>query len=404
MFIIYILLFAFTLLLFIAIKRGYVMSACLLVLYILSFISTIILDFWMPQNDIEFIPSLYLLVILLLWILPFNSIQKYNNNANIPDKRKKIIIAIRILGIISTLGLAFFIFYVLRLFLTFDLTYARDLVSKESILPKGSISLFFISFSTIYHIYIYFFFLSIVEGFSRKDTVLMFLSSLAFPAMVLCYFGRDGVLYWVMNFLIMYLYFSSAIPIHIKNKIKRLSVLIIASFIVLFLIITLSRFNNSSEGPLVSLVSYAGQQTQNFSQIFYTKGQGSSLFPTFNTQLQKIGLIPTVNKEVFEFKEQILLSDKYNVFTFFVGSFILKTGVFTTLILSLFSFFIILQNRINYNRNTNTTDFLIIYSFFQIPMCGVFYYRQGASYMDLGFIYILLIYLFIKYKFYLVKH
>ena len=395
----YITLLFFTLLLAIVARRGFILYNSLLLLYCLSFVSTIILDHLNPQNDIKFIPSLYLVIILLLWIFPFFSIKKYVYNSSIKDRREKIILVIRTLGTISTLGLVYFIFYTLKLFITVDLTSARDLIYKESILPMGFVSLFFISFSTIYHIYIYFFFLSIVEGFSKKDIVLMFLSSLTFPAMVLCYFGRDGVLYWVINFLIMYLYFSSAMSVDLRKKINRLSILIITSFIALFLVITISRFKESSGGSLGSLVSYAGQQFQNFSKLFYINGQGSPLFPTFDTLMQKIGIIPIVDKEVFTFYEKLLLSDNYNVFSFFVGSFFLKIGFFLTILLSFFSFFFILKIKSHYNKNKNIYDFIIIYSFFQIPMCGVFYYRQGVSYMDIGFIYIFLIYVFIRYKF-----
>lgn len=392
----YLLLSIFVIILFKAKNKYRVLYSSLLALYAFSFASTIILNSFSSQNNIRLTPILFLLIILFLWIKPFYYVKQYETKKEKELKRIKNVILI--FGSLSVIALFYFIHYAKYLFFSIDLSLARNIVSEESILPYGNVSLFFISLSSIYHIYIYFFYYSIVEKLPIKYAFIMLLASLSFPAMVLCYFGRDGIFYWSINFIIMFLYFSHAIPYTIKRKIKLISSSIIISFVAIFMLITMSRFQNSTNSIFHGLLNYSGQQLENFSEIFNTRTQGNSLFPTLDTILQKLGIKPFINQEEFVWRQKVLLGDNYNVFSFFVGSIIIRKGILYTFIFSLISSAISLNFSIKNNKHPSTFNFIIIYSFFQIPLLGVFYYRQAVSYMDIGFIYIIIIYLYIKYK------
>ena len=73
------------------------------------------------------------------------------------------------------------------------------------------------------------------------------------------------------------------------------------------------------------------------------------------------------------------LAEEYNVFSFFVGTIVRFYGKFGGFVIA-FLFMLITRFYVSsYSRSGAVIDLLIVFILFQIPMNGVFYYRQSVG-------------------------
>ena len=394
-----IILFFISLLFFIfflmAIKQKRILFAYLIGIYLLSFLSTFFLNHYEPQTNIYLGPTIYFIFVLCLWLFPFKGIRP-DNLENIQYKKKKVQILIILIGLLSFFSLLFFLYYCYKLFTSFDLKIVRDMIHKESFLPAGLFTAFLVIVSSLYFINLFLFFFSLREKFNWLYPFIMFVSSLSFPIMVLCYFGRDGVLYWGLNFIVLFFLFKKSLPKKNMRKIKKVGFIFLVSFCVLFVVITISRFGKDYQKTYISLLSYSGQQMQNFSEAYKIKTSTYSLLPGCERLMVTFGIFKDVNRDEVTLIKKAFAGSEYNVFGFFVKDFIWAVGRLWTILLSLVIYIFINIIDKKYKKKRRIEDFMILFTIFQIPMNGVFYYRQSVSYMDIGILLCFFIYFIFK--------
>lgn len=368
--------------LFLLSKPKYSFSNYLYLIYLITFVFSLIYQLKSKIYNVKIFPSIYLYFILLMWIYPFKYL-KYD----ISIKNKNYEFKFKIYGIISSLITFYFAYYAIKSILNTPIAAARLILSSSSILPLNTFTYLGIIFQSIYYINIILFFISLIHNYSAKTKTLLLIGSLSNTFYVLCFFGRDGIIYWMLNYFALYYFFSKKIKREIK---KRLIAFNITSFIILvmlFLFITYSRFSYGKDNPLnkiySNIVEYGGQQLGNFSDGFKYDIRDGSLFPQIERALNRI--IPIKNKnDKYDSFNTAGLEEEKNVFGYFVKSFIFITGKNVTIIISIILFFIVI---ILCNLKNNLSKFIIIYTLFQIPLCGLFYYRQAVSYFDYSYLF-----------------
>jgi len=223
-----------------------------------------------------------------------------------------------------------------------------------------------------FSLFLFFYFLS---HFPKKKLliVLLLISSFADPLTSLSIVGRGGIVRWLLVFIFLFLFFKSKLPYGMKQKIMRYGLIISVPFILIFSIITLSRFSDREYSVLFSILNYAGQSfvyfSYNFDQFFDSTFGGRMNFPIF---------FP--NEQISSQLNDMVYTDYYlNTFSTFVGSFYKDMGFYITLLIAvlykLWSFFYFKMTKYPYVF-PRIIVFLILA---QIFLNGIFYFMYTGT-------------------------
>lgn len=394
-----IIILCFSFFFFLSKQKGNKLISYLYFIYTTSFISSLILFYVFNQKcdkDFSVIAMFYLMIILLLWFYPFG---KINNNiiSNVwYDKNK-----FKNLSWISILILCpatfFFAMYFYILFSEANIAVVRLSGENISLLPNTVYNTFISVFSGLYIIPLILFFVSVRDKCSKLLSILLLIASFSFPLLTLCFAGRDGIVYWLMNFLILYFIFKNALSRVIIKRIKGVLSIFFALIVGVLLFISINRFGgNLDKNLFISMLDYFGQQIGNFSDAFFIDMDYSlSLFDGFKKLL---GIESSFDK-ASKLSAQNAYSE-YNVFGTFAKTLIWGYGKFGSILISILFMVLVTKIRKVFIKNNNLLYFIIIYIIYQIPMNGVFYYRQGVGSMDVIYISIIIVLLLmLKYKF-----
>jgi oligosaccharide repeat unit polymerase len=371
------------------------LSFYLYILYALSFISSKILDLFLEQNVLP-IPSIYLLVILLIWIVPFNKVTLIK--AAIDGAGKKEIQLGIILCIILIPGTIFYTGELIHLVETTGFSYniRGDLETQYTTKIGGFIQ----TMTNFFFVAEFLFFLGFVKKWNKCLIALLFFASLSFPISVLSIYGRDGVIFWFFNFLIFYNLFKPYYTSKTKFFFRAITVLLLASIFLVLMKISIVRFDVVGMGDdyLISgTLGYFGQQLGNFSDIFYFDPEYSgTMIPGFKAYYYKIFVL-TPPLSTSDLLDKAGLFEETNVFSTFVNTLLYSYGYIGTIIFSLMIAFIIKFLNQRFRKTASLYYFILIYIIFQIPLLGVFYYRQGLSRGDIAY-FIGIVVMFVIYR------
>lgn len=398
--IMYIVIFCFVLFAFRACiiwkKKGTTLAFSLYALYALSFLSTILMGMVFPFycDNIRLLPAIYLLFVFCIWFEVFD----YNYDVYVHDPRNKLLANIMLVLMIPTL---LYYLYYLRIVISSGL-FALDenirvLLMNEQILPSNTLSSITGFIASLYFVNIFLFYIGIIEKWGWKYYTALFVSSLAFPAYCLCYFGRDGVVLWILNFLIIYLLFRKFFTSKTKKIVLRIIIVFVALSLSLITFISVNRFFNDSAGferNMRGTLGYMGQQLGNFCDLFGVDFQyRGTIFPGFRTAIN--GFLGIKTQGVGDLLDSIGLSEERNVFRFYVYAFITSYGYLGAIVVSLvFSAIIGLFSKKSFCTDSNLY-LLLILILYQVPMNGVFYYRQSVGRGDIAYAIGIVIILFV---------
>jgi hypothetical protein len=149
-------------------------------------------------------------------------------------------------------------------------------------------------------------------------------------------------------------------------------------------------------GTIGSIIDYLGQQPKNFTESFNSdvRTTGSIFDGTISILGKRLGYI---KKDDFELKLfQAGLMSQYNVFGYFVKELIFNYGKSLTIIISvIFSLLIYRQRHIFFTRRWNF-DLIILIMIYQIPLNGMFYYRQSVGNQDFSYLIVVFVYVFLS--------
>lgn len=221
------------------------------------------------------------------------------------------------------------------------------------------------------------------QGRNVFRAFLLVLSSLSYVIYILAYVGRDGVVYWLMTFIMVYVIFHSHLDPVDRRKISLFGLLTAIIILIPFGVITIARFFDAEQGAGWSFFEYFGAQIHNFSDyssIDRPITYGVQSFPIFiNGGCAVVGLDCPSWLDI----KDVVFDDYLNqgkapwLFGTFVSDFVGDFGNLGALALLLvFSIFCVkMCSAINFNNSFSFSRLLLILFLFLIPYWGVFYFR-----------------------------
>jgi oligosaccharide repeat unit polymerase len=265
----------------------------------------------------------------------------------------------------------------------------------------GLLNSFLSLFANCFILSIIFAFINIARGerYYRK-AYLHLISSFSYVIYVLAYVGRDGVIFWAMSYIFCFLIFKQFISSAIQKKIKQYAIISLSILIIPFMAITIARFAKSTGGISWQLISYAGQQIQNFNDAFninapLTYGRGA--FKEFIAFFDFIGLDITKgpSKDV-RWSYYLEKGVQPWVFRTFIGSLMSDFGKFGTIVFLMLFYSITLRSlkRLSKTGIFNLSNLVLFMFLYQVVLFGIFYFRLADS--NFYIITIFLLYILLK--------
>lgn len=228
---------------------------------------------------------------------------------------------------------------------------------------------------------------------------LLIIASLSYVVYILAYVGRDGVVYWLMTALAVFMVFRGHMPAHLRRQIVTLGTTIGALMLLPFIAITAARFVNSELGSAWSILDYFGSQINNFgdfSTIDRPLTLGIMNFPMFiGAACSVTGLAGCESWEDLKtiiFGQYLAQGKEPWLFGTYVSDFVGDFGYLGTLVLlSVFALLCQVACRTQHGRRPMTiVRLLLVMFFFLVPYWGVFYFRfsiaNGFIVVNLAFI------------------
>ena len=162
------------------------------------------------------------------------------------------------------------------------------------------------------------------KKFLFRMTLFSSLSAIFFQ---LEWFGRENIVRFIFDFLIIYYLFSNRLLEETKKKIKKTAIVVSAVISVPFIAITLSRFDTSISdgGPGYSILSYLGQGMIHFSPFYHAysgnmENWGHTTFAVFYPE--------SMRGSIFNAREQVggSIDVPFNTFGTYVASIVNDWG------------------------------------------------------------------------------
>jgi hypothetical protein len=222
-------------------------------------------------------------------------------------------------------------------------------------------------------------------GRSVKRAGVLIAASLSYVVYILAYIGRDGVVYWLMTALAVFLIFRPHIPKKLRNTIVAIGAAVGAVMLLPFMLITVARFADWDHGTAWSFLEYFGAQIHTFSDYSsierpLTLGiMNFSMFVTAGCSLVGLQCDDWSSLKGLIF-EQYLAQDKEPwLFGTYVSDFVGDFGFAGTLLA--LSIFALICDFVCHKRGVHHTltlsRLLLIVFLFLTPYWGIFYFRFG---------------------------
>jgi oligosaccharide repeat unit polymerase len=232
-------------------------------------------------------------------------------------------------------------------------------------------------FSDFYILILFFFFYSITYMHNgRSFNIILLFSSMATILNGLNTGGRTQMIYWILSFVAYFIYFKDCMPSNEKRFVFKMFLILASVFSIYFIGVTVYRFSNNyapeiGHQGILSIIDYGGQSFLNFNDFFiklgnhhYTIGRIfpiiHDLFSSTKFNLNEYRLTSTMN---------------IGVFSTFLGDLYIDIGIVGTiiyLIVYLFMFYVTQKNYVKGSKQFH--QILILFTFFQIPLNGLFFY------------------------------
>lgn len=370
-------------------KNRYSLSRFLYFAYGFSFLLSFIFMITSKEYNVILLPSIYLIFCLNLWISPFGFVR-----LTLPAKTRKNELKYLFWGILSTIFTIYFAYYSIKSIIVTPIESARLILANTSILPLNIMTYGGLIFQSVYYINIILFFIAIIQGYNSKIVFLLIIGSMSNVFYVLCYFGRDGIVYWILNIIALFMFFSQYMGDDLRKKFIKFIKMLVPFLLLVLIFVTYSRFavssNNKLENIASNILEYSGQQLGNFSDSFKYDIRTGSLTPQIDRFTSHLGIQKEPNNIYYGNTNG--LEQETNVFGYFIKSLNFILGKNDTFIVTIISFFVIILLCF---VSKDISMFIILYTIYQIPLCGLFYYRQSVSYFDISYIVSLIASIFI---------
>ena len=230
----------------------------------------------------------------------------------------------------------------------------------------------------------------------------LLLASIVQAALSIIVAGRAALVYWMIEFVLFYCFFSHYFSARVRRVIMLASAALGSLIVSVFITITISRFGDNSDDktsdPLVSLYSYAGQHITNFSAMVMKGAEApfqiGRVFPLTNR------IVNGTQFDLIEHYDRIhsAVTIQANVFSTFGGELFLDLGVFGYVIFLLLLSLLTIMIRNEWTELPFYRIFIlvIVVAFFSH---GLFAWPFISQYCTYSLILFALFYLLFKYEY-----
>jgi len=337
---------------------------------------------------------LYLGLCLSITFLPLLTIKEYHHKPIVIENMRFFGLIRSWLVISSYIAICFFLPLSALILRKLDISQARysnTIILQEYINLFGRVgsilNTYFSLISNMFPITLAFSFiqLSVNKGPRKYWSFLAsLLSTLCYVVYILAYVGRDGIVFWILTFVIEYNIFKEYLDKAQLKKSLRLPLLcIVFCMAILFVYITKGRFGETLDEIVDAIVSYMGQQVSNFSDRYSINAPisyGRTNFPLFINIAEAIGIrVPYIAAETITayYSSRGLYS---YVFATFVGSFLSDFGKLGTISILLFiSIYMTWIINVRARKVWYLSDLLLLLLYCQTISWGVFYFRLYSA-------------------------
>lgn len=186
--------------------------------------------------------------------------------------------------------------------------------------------------------------------------------------------GRAAILYWVVCFICCIVIFYPLMENTLKRRLRISTIVFGVCFVLFFLAITISRFEDSVDnGVTHSLIAYAGQPYNNFCAVYENAENlpfaTDRIFPLFNKYVLGHG---QVHLAVYYDQISSIIGIPVNCFYTFMGGLLLNVG-FWGIVLALIVYYICASKTIKAIHDDFTIYNMILMSLLVlVPIQGMF--------------------------------
>lgn len=257
-------------------------------------------------------------------------------------------------------------------------------IFQQTVLAQyGIFNTLFSLFSNLFILTIFFAFLNFTDQDNKRKKIkgyLLLISSFSYVVYVLAYVGRDGIVYWSLTYLFIYLLLKKFISSSIRKKLLYSYLIVVGLLIIPFMIISVARFSETVGGVSWQLLDYAGQQIKNFNDSFYVESpllNGQFSYPIFSDLFRFIGF----NFERLKVEDIFPYYLSYGVdpwiFKTFIGEYIMDFGKIGTLVFLVIFYFVVKTNlkKVSAEGTFSFSSLIFFILFYQMILWGVFYFR-----------------------------
>ena len=382
-------------------------------LYIVSVICAIICWYCFPEYSrrypLSFPAIVYHVLVIVVMLLPLS---KYDKKIKV----EKIDISYSTLKPFLWFLIVISIISIISSFYTYSVIYQSGVsivdgrnasIAGDSFMlitkPPGSI-LSHISAIASEICYISLFFAFYIKCFYPKERLmfrLLLISSTVAVFWQLEWFGRENIVRFIFDFIIVFLMFRQFISKQALKVIKKYAVIGGGIVGAVFIAITLSRFDSEvfEAGPIYGVLSYAGQGFIYFSNYF----DSFSLTPSGDGwQKMFTYFFPDREYSIFNTGAQSTVDAAFNMFKTYVGTFIGPFGMFEALIpLGIMTIFCHIVGSMKSSSPFFYIYILWIYRFFSM---GIFYWIDKWNNGDRILCILLILFLNIIYNLFKTNH
>lgn len=303
----------------------------------------------------------------------------------------KLMTAISIITIsFSFLSIVYFLSVIIKVFTSPDLAMFRHMLVTDGhpYLSPGIINTISGVAAILYCVPMLLGFLNMASNANSKIAVLLFISSLSYPFFVFAYFGRDGIIFWLMSIVSLYIMFKPFLDKSKQKKIKWFLMTFLLLGASVFIVITFARFGDLNNS-IKSLLSYAGQQYLNFCIYFdltITNTGGARTYTLYHDFVYDVGSTEKLKSLRWELASEGHEYMSWEWGTMFKDLYTDFGALQTALLVIIYSIY----QYIMFNKLSKRPD--IFMCLFFIIMCqlswqGIFYFK---NYSYAGNFYILL--------------
>lgn len=354
-------------------------SSFLIGIYLLSSLCAIpnlyIGEYTEPFSSEYWIPVLGFVTLICMFLLPFKQFDECRIlSIKLPSLQTLNIFSSALI-VLSFFAILYNSVTLVTVFSYGNLGALRNQVGGDgALLEEGILNTVASVSSSMYVFAIILYFIYKILGISSIRCTLLLLSSFSEPVHVLCFVGRDGIVFWIFSFVFLFLFFSPFMGKEIIKQIKKTFIYFCIGMSIPFLLITFSRFDSSDTGTGGSIISYMGQSFVNGPLFFAIKDKPYSDGRAFSFILSFFGV-------EFPFQERMLYQiGDWCSWTF--GTFLVSwyrnfhLGGLITVCIVLYILFTIVFGR---SRKTVSMHQLFLYLlYFQVYSEGVFYFCHSG--------------------------